>query len=271
MSKTKEQIYRIIFEHDTPAGRWFDICLIILVLLSVITIMLETVEEYYAIHSKLFYILEWMFTGIFTIELLLRLYSAPKKMSYLFSFYGAIDVISVIPTYLATIIPGAQAFIIIRALRLLRVFRILKLSQYTSAGTQLKLAIYSSRTKIIVFIFFVVTLVTIMGTGMYYIEGPQSGFTSIPTSIYWAIVTMTTVGYGDITPLTTLGQFLSAALMIMGYGVIAVPTGIISTEMSKLDKQQEDKGCDVCKSFSENEAANFCYNCGKKLNSNLKN
>ena len=270
MSKTKKQIYRIIFEHDTPLGKGFDICLIILVLLSVLTIMLETVQDYYVSHSKLFYILEWMFTGIFTIELALRLYSAPKKLSYLFSFYGLIDVISVIPTYLATVLPGAQAFIIIRALRLLRVFRILKLSQYTNAGSQLKQAIYSSRTKIIVFIFFVITLVTIMGTGMYYIEGPKNGFTSIPTSIYWAIVTMTTVGYGDITPLTTLGKFLSAALMITGYGVIAVPTGIISTEMSKIDRYQEEKGCEICKS-SKDEVANYCYNCGKKLSLNSKN
>ncbi|MCO4754453.1 MAG: ion transporter, partial [Bacteriovoracaceae bacterium] len=178
MGNLKQKLYKIIFEHDTPKGKAFDICLIVLVILSIFTIMLETVQTYWVPYKDIFYYLEWFFTGVFTLELALRLYSTPSKKKYLLSFYGIIDVISVLPTYLATLIPGAQAFIIIRALRLLRIFRVLKLSHYTTAGTQLKRALIASRAKIVVFILFVLTLVTIMGTGMYYIEGPKHGFTS---------------------------------------------------------------------------------------------
>ena len=263
----KQKLYQIIFEHDTPAGKAFDIGLIICVLASVLAVMLETVRSIFVPHKFLFYWVEWFFTLLFTVELALRLYCAPNKLRYLRSFYGIIDVLSILPTYLSMFIPGAQAFIIIRAMRLLRVFRILKLSNYTSAGIHLRQAVFAAKPKIVVFIFFVVTLVTIVGTLIYYIEGRENGFTSIPKSIYWAVVTMTTVGYGDITPLTTLGQFLSALLMITGYGVIAVPTGILSTEMAKIERE-EAQGCEVCEKLSnqaEGQKPNYCHHCGKKF------
>lgn len=259
----REKIYKIIFEHDTPAGRAFDVALIVLVLGSVLAVMLETVKSFYSEYREVFFYLEWFFTVLFTIELILRLYSTDKKLKYMMSFYGIIDTLSVLPTYLAILIPGAQAFLIVRIFRLLRIFRILKLSNYITAGANLSAAMKSSRPKIIVFILFVISLVTIVGATIYFIEGGKNGFTSIPKSIYWAIVTMTTVGYGDIAPVTTLGQVLSAVLMILGYGVIAVPTGIISTEMAKLDKK--DRPCPECESALES-GHNFCPNCGRSLN-----
>lgn len=260
----KSRIYRVIFEHDTGAGKLFDVLLIIAVLLSVLAVMLETVQSLFSNYQKAFYSIEWFFTILFTIELIFRLYCSPNRWKYVASFYGMIDVIAIAPTYFSLFFPGAQAFLIIRAMRLLRVFRILKLNHYTNAGTQLSTAILASRPKIIVFLFFVTTLITIVGTVMYYLEGPQNGFTSIPKSIYWAVVTMTTVGYGDITPSTTLGQLLSAILMITGYGVIAVPTGILSSEMSKLERREPP--CEVCE-IKLNPSPNYCPHCGRALNS----
>lgn len=269
LSQFKQRTYTIIFEHGTKAGRAFDIALIICVLVSVFTVMLETVQTLFSQYKEMFFWVEWFFTGVFTVELALRLYCAPKRWAYVKSFYGVIDILAILPTYLAYLVPGAQSFIIIRAMRLLRVFRILKLSNYTDAGKQLAKAMNASRPKIIVFIFFVVTLVTIVGTLIFYIEGRQNGFTSIPKSIYWAIVTMTTVGYGDITPLTPLGQFLSSILMITGYGVIAVPTGILSTEMAKLEKIDsvpEAPACSFCAETKKIYAqAKHCFECGARL------
>ena len=240
----KEKLYIIIFEHDTKAGKAFDVCLILAVLLSVITVMLETVEAIEKNYASFFIAIEWFFTFIFTIELILRLYCLNKKRKYLFSFYGLVDLISILPSYLAAILPGGQSFLIVRTLRMLRVFRIFKLKSYTKAGIKLSDALAASLPKIVVFLRFVLTLVVIIGAIMYMIESRESGFTSIPKSIYWAIVTMTTVGYGDITPQTIIGQVLSSLLMLTGYGIIAVPTGLVTAELTK--KIQETKTCPHC-------------------------
>ena len=261
----KDRLYQIIFEHNTRSGKNFDIALILLVVLSMLAIMLETVEGLWYNYYKLFYYFEWFFTIIFSVEFILRLYCAPSKKDYILSFYGIIDIISVLPSYLSFFIPGAQAFLIIRAMRLMRLFRIFKLTNYTNAGSQLKEAVAASKPKIIVFVFFVVTFVTIVGTAMFYVEGRENGFSSIPKSIYWAVVTMTTVGYGDIAPLTPLGQLLSAVLMITGYGVIAVPTGIISTEMAKAERTNKHMGCSLCQDSNAPLEGRFCMSCGKKL------
>ena len=258
----REKLYKIIFEHDTPAGRSFDIWLITFVLISVIIVMLETVEAYAASFSKIFLYLEWFFTIIFTIELMLRLYCSPKPFRYLFSFYGIVDVLAIIPTYISFLIPGAQSFLVIRSLRMLRIFRILKLHTYTRAGQILTDAMLASKAKIIVFLAVIISLVFIIGALMYLVEGKESGFTSLPKSVYWAIVTMTTVGYGDITPQSALGQIISSILMIIGYGVIAVPTGIISAEMAKGDYIKRCPHCDH--RILETEAS-FCSRCGKQV------
>lgn len=258
----KEKVYEVIFEHDTTAGKLFDIVLILMVILSVIVVMLETVQSLWINYQNTFIFLEWVFTITFTLELLFRLYCSPRKLKYLLSFYGFIDLVSIIPTYLTFIFPSARAFLIIRSMRILRLFRILKLSRFVNAGSQLQSALAGSREKIIVFIFFITILVIIMGSAMFYIESPESGFTSIPVSIYWAIVTMTTVGYGDIAPVTALGKFVSAFLMLMGYGIIAVPTGIISSEMNKTKKEDACPACPLAK-----EEDNFCRKCGKPTRS----
>lgn len=258
----KQKIYQIIFGHETKWGKQFDIWLIVLVMASVFVVMLETVESLSHTYGTVFIILEWIFTILFTLELFLRLYCLDKKFKYVFSFYGLVDIISILPSYLSFFIPGAQNFIIVRAFRMLRIFRILKLNQYTEAGHQLQSAMLASRAKITVFLGFIITSVLIIGALMYLIEGAESGFTSIPKSVYWAIVTMTTVGYGDITPQTVPGQILSSALMIIGYGVLAVPTGIVTAEMTKQNMSHQE--CQSCKSKSSMQAK-FCQNCGTKL------
>jgi voltage-gated potassium channel len=258
----KDKIYKIIFEHDTKTGKAFDIWLIIFVFLSVLAVMLETVDSLSSNYSRFFNIIEWFFTILFSIELILRLYCSPRPLKYLLSIYGFVDLIAILPAYVSFFIPGSQGFLVIRALRMLRIFRILKLNNYTRAGAQLTEALSNSRPKIIVFLVFIITMVLIIGSMMFLIEGKDSGFTSIPKSVYWAIVTMTTVGYGDITPQTPLGQILSSVLMIIGYGVIAVPTGIISAEIAKSDKGVICKNC----SFNNiNTDAVFCTKCGEKL------
>ena len=196
----KEKLYKIIFEHDTKTGKTFDIWLIIFVFLSVLAVMLETVDSINLEYFQLFNIIEWFFTILFSLELILRLYCSPKPFKYLLSVYGLVDLIAIIPAYVGFLIPGSQSFLIIRALRMLRIFRILKLNNYMKAGAQLTGALSNSRPKIIVFLMFIVTIVLIIGSMMFLIEGKESGFTSIPKSVYWAVVTMTTVGYGDITP-----------------------------------------------------------------------
>jgi voltage-gated potassium channel len=233
----RKKLYIIIFRSDTPAGKLFDMMLLVVILLSIASVFLESISSIRTEYGNVILIAEWIFTVLFTLEYLLRIYSSHKPLKYIFSFYGLIDLITFIPTYLSLFFVGAQYLVVIRAFRLLRVFRILKLTRFMYEGNILKTALKASAYKIVVFLTSVITLVTIIGTLMYIIEGEASGFTSIPVSIYWAIVTITTVGYGDISPHSPLGQLLASILMIIGYGIIAVPTGIVSVEMAKAIKK----------------------------------
>ena len=228
-------MYHVIFESDTPAGKAFDVALLIAIVLSILVVTLESVSWIRVDYSVLIKTAEWVFTVLFTIEYALRIYCAPRRLRYVRSFYGIIDLISIIPTYLSLFVAGTQYALVIRSLRLLRVFRVLKLTHFLGEAEVLRKAMHQSVAKIIVFLGVVITMVFIVGALMYLIEGPENGFTSIPTSVYWAVVTLTTVGYGDIAPRTVAGQTLATIVMIMGYGIIAVPTGIVSVEMSRAD------------------------------------
>lgn len=266
----RQLIHEIIFEADTRAGKAFDIALLILIGLSIIVVALETVESINARYSQLFLILEWTLTILFSLEYVLRIYSILKPWKYILSFYGIVDLLSILPTYLSLFFTGSHYLVTIRALRFLRVFRVLKLGNYLAESKILVTAIQNSRTKIIVFLGAVLTVVLIIGSAMYLIEGDAgSGFTSIPRSLYWAIVTITTVGYGDIAPVTPLGQFLSAVLMIMGYGVLAVPTGIVSVELSHAQADAERKlntqSCPSCSREGHDTDAEYCKFCGSEL------
>lgn len=262
----KRKLYSVIFKSDTPAGKLFDLVLLLLISLSILSVFLESVASFRFKYLTYIYIAEWFFTIIFTLEYALRIYISPKPLKYIFSFYGFIDLIAFLPGYLSILFAGSQYLVVVRAFRLLRVFRILKLSRYLYEGNILRKALQASMYKITVFISSVVTLVTIIGTLMYIIEGDKSGFTSIPTSIYWAIVTITTVGYGDISPQTPLGQFLASILMIIGYGIIAVPTGIVSVEMARATDEARAK-CPVCHASIYPADAIYCSHCGNILNS----
>jgi len=261
----KEKLKVIIFGTETPAGKYFDLILISSILISVLIVMLDSVSIYSEKYEYIFNYLEWIFTILFTIEYCLRIYCIRRAGSYIFSFFGIIDFLALVPTYLELILPGANVFSVIRVLRVLRVFRILKLVQFMGEANLLIRAMKSSRRKIFVFLFFVINLVIILGSIMYLVEGEASGFDSIPRSIYWAIVTLTTVGYGDISPSTNLGQFFAAVIMIMGYVIIAVPTGIVATEM-RFSKKRKTKTCIVCNDEKQNLNAKFCNNCGAKTN-----
>jgi len=265
MKSTKQKIYEIIFEADTPSGKFFDVSLLIIILISVALVILESVPSIFKSNEAILKILEWIITVIFTIEYILRVAIVKKPLKYIFSFYGIIDFLSVIPTYLGLVIIGSHSLVVIRILRLLRVFRILKLTRYTYAGRSLARAIWASRAKISVFIFFVVILVIVVGTIMYIVEGPQHGFTSIPRGIYWAIVTLTTVGYGDISPETGVGQFFASIVMIMGYAIIAVPTGIVTAEIIS-PTLANTQVCPQCLYPSHDDDAEFCKKCGAEIN-----
>jgi voltage-gated potassium channel len=266
MSSTKQKIYEIIFEADTPAGKLFDVALLFVIIISVALVLLESVPAIRDNHYQLLRILEWCITIIFSIEYMLRVAIVKKPLRYIFSFYGIIDLLSVLPTYIGLVIAGSHSLVVIRILRLLRVFRILKLTRYTLAGRSLAKAIWNSREKISVFIFFVTMLVIIIGTIMYLVEGPEHGFTSIPRGIYWAIVTLTTVGYGDISPGTPLGQFIASIVMIMGYAIIAVPTGIVTAEIINPTSEKNTQVCPQCLHPSHDDDAVFCKKCGSRLN-----
>lgn len=261
----RRQVHEIIFEADTFSGKLFDVALLIAILGSILAVMLESVESIYDKYGPLLRGIEWGFTILFTIEYIARIISVKKPQKYIYSFYGLIDLLSVIPTYLSLVIVGPQYFAVIRTVRLLRVFRILKLTRYLGEASLLISALRASRAKIIVFIGAVLTVVVIMGTLMFLIEGKESGFTSIPTSIYWAIVTLTTVGYGDIAPDTVVGQVLASIIMILGYGVIAVPTGIVSAEMVKPTKKTNTQSCPSCSREGHEDNAVHCKFCGQKL------
>jgi voltage-gated potassium channel len=267
LSGNRLKLYEIIFEADTPAGKTFDIILLSCIVTSVIIVILESVNVFKNRFGDELRIIEWIFTLIFTVEYLARLWTVPYKRKYIFSFFGVIDLLSVLPTYLGFFFAGAQSLMVIRSLRLLRIFRIFKLSRYIGEGQNLARAMKASQHKIIVFLLTVLTSVIIFGTFMYMIEGPENGFTSIPKSIYWAIVTMTTVGYGDIAPQTAIGQTLASVIMILGYGIIAVPTGIVSAEMVQMKSREKlsTQVCPHCLKEGHDTDAIHCKFCGGTL------
>jgi voltage-gated potassium channel len=259
-------LHTIIFEAETPAGKLFDIVLLIFILLSVSAILLESVVPIKEKYGNLLTIVEWFFTIAFTLEYIVRLLSVSNPLRYAKSFLGLVDFISIIPTYLSLFIPGSQALIIIRIVRLLRVFRIFKLVHFLQEAGVLANALKASRNKVIVFVLGVFCIVVIMGTVMYLIEGPVNGFTNIPTSMYWAVVTLTTVGYGDIAPQTSIGQFIASLIMILGYGIIAVPTGIVTTEIVQASRKPLlTEACPNCGQEGHDLDAKFCKFCGEKL------
>ena len=265
MNLIREKIKIIIFGTDTKGGKIFDLLLIITIVLSIITVLLDSVDYYRIRYGSLFYAAEWTFTILFTAEYLLRIYSIRKPLSYIFSLFGIIDFLAIIPTYISLLMPGTEVFAVIRILRVLRIFRVLKLVQFMGEADQLKKAMVASRRKILVFLFSVVNIVIILGAIMYLVEGEAAGFDSIPRSIYWAIVTLTTVGYGDISPITNLGQGIAAMVMIMGYGLIAVPTGIVTSEITFAAIRKKGQKCIVCNKEGIENSAKFCSDCGSKL------
>lgn len=262
----RQRINIIIHGVNTPAGKFFDIVLLAVILLSVLLVLLETVQDLDDKFHDTLILLEWIITVFFTIEYILRVVSTQKPLKYIFSFYGIIDFISILPMYLSFFIPSTKILSVVRALRLLRLFRILNLGKFTGQASELKLAINASRTKITVFVFFVFIISILLGAVMYVVESEEGGFTSIPTSIYWCIVTLTTVGYGDIAPITPLGKFIASFIMILGYGIIAVPTGIVTAEIAGSKKKLFAPNCPNCKSQPLSDSAKFCHNCGTKLN-----
>jgi voltage-gated potassium channel len=265
----KNKLHEIIYEADTPSGKLFDVVLLIFILLSIVLVMLESVDyignKYYGILN----ILEWIITILFTFEYIARIICVKKPKAYIFSFYGIIDFISTIPKYLSLFFVGTHSLVAIRALRLLRVFRILKLTRYIGESTNFGRALKRSRVKVAVFLSFVLVLCIILGTVMYLIEGDKdSGFSSIPRSVYWAIVTLTTVGYGDIAPVSALGQSIASLIMILGYGIIAIPTGIVTSEMTKSERNNIPKNTQSCTNCMESyhtDDAQFCHKCGHPL------
>jgi voltage-gated potassium channel len=263
------KLHEIIYEADTPMGKLFDVVLLVLILLSIVLVMLESVQDIDAKYHKILYFGEWVITIFFTIEYIARIITVKKPRAYIFSFYGIIDFLSTIPLYISFLFAGSSFLLSVRALRLLRVFRILKLARYVGEATKLRRALISSRAKILVFLFAVLVIAVIAGTLMYIIEGPENGFNSIPKSVYWCIVTLTTVGFGDIAPVTPLGQLLATVIMILGYGIIAVPTGIVSAEYTKsTDKDYvhvNTQACRNCGAQRHRDDSKYCHRCGDEL------
>lgn len=262
MTTTKKKLYSIIFENQTPAGRRFDIILLWCIMISVLIAMLDSVASLNGRFGFAFYLIEWFFTILFTIEYLFRIYASAKRMRYVFTFWGIVDLLAILPAYISLLFTGSQYFVIVRIFRLLRVFRILRLVRFNREANVLISALRSSGFKISIFMSTVVTIVVLLGTIMYVVESPEHGFTSIPQSIYWAVITVTTVGYGDIVPHTVLGKFISSFAMIIGYAIIAVPTGIVTVEMSK--SNEEKASCMEC-GYKNIISANFCNQCGNNL------
>lgn len=274
----RARLHEIIYEADTPEGKLFDVILLVVILASIVFVMLESIKEFDERYHNFLNIAEWIITIVFSLEYVARIISVKKPFKYIFSFYGIIDFLSTIPKYISLILVGSQVFIALRALRLLRVFRILKLARYLGASNMLANSLKASRAKIFVFLFAVLIVSIIFGTLMYLIEGESSGFTSIPVSVYWCIVTLTTVGFGDITPVTPLGQFIASFIMILGYGIIAVPTGIVSAEYVYQNKSNQPlvqrnpeidlntEACPNCSAEGHKDKAKYCYSCGHELN-----
>lgn len=263
----RARAHEVIFEADTAAGKAFDVGLILTILLSVLVVLLESVAEIRLRHGGLLRTAEWVFTILFTLEYLLRLVCVERPAHYARSFFGVVDLLAILPTYVSMLVPGAQAMTVIRTLRLLRVFRVLKLASYVRESEQLMRALIASRRKIAVFLFAVASMVVIFGSLMYLVEGPEHGFSSIPRGIYWAVVTLTTVGYGDISPETPLGQAIAACIMILGYGIIAVPTGIVTAELTRglASPGVSTRACPACGSTGHDALAGYCKLCGERL------
>lgn len=268
---SRERLYEVIFGYDTPAGRLFDIVLIVMIVVSVTAVLADSIAGIHQIYGVYLLWLEWVFTLLFTIEYGLRIYSSPEKRAYIFSFYGLIDLFSILPTYIAFLFPSAQFLVVIRAMRVLRVFRILKLFRYMGEANLLYTALVQARRKIFIFLFTVLTMMVVFGAFMFIIEGPENGFSNIPESIYWAIVTITTVGYGDISPQTGLGKILASLAMICGYAIIAVPTGIIGAELMTEYQQRarrdvdQSRKCVNCGATGHDLDARYCKYCGDRV------
>ena len=266
-SHLKDKLFTVIFEADTRAGRYFDQGLLVAILISLLVVMMDSVDGLAGRYKSFLTSLEWVFTVLFSIEYLLRLYSAKNRWKYALSFFGLVDLMAILPTYLALFFPELNAFLAVRVLRMLRIFRVFKLTSYISEVAMLATAMRESRRKILVFLSVVLTVVMVMGTLMYVIEGPANGFTSIPVSIYWAVTTMTTVGFGDIAPKTDLGRFISSLMMLMGWGTLAVPTGIVTTEMAvtRLGGRATTRTCGQCLTEGLGAEDVFCRYCGDRL------
>ncbi len=260
----RQRLHEIIFESETRAGKIFDLLLLGLIILSVVVVLLDSVPSQQAAYGDLLVGLEWVFTLLFTLEYILRLLSVRRPLRYATSFFGLIDLLAILPTYISLLVPGTQYFLVIRMVRLLRVFRILKLTEYLHESSQLWRALVASRRKISVFLLAVIILVIIIGASMYVVEGADSGFSNIPISMYWAIVTLTTVGYGDIAPVTALGQMLASIVMLLGYAIIAIPTGIVTLELSR-PTAITNQACLVCGRQGHDQDAAFCKYCGGGL------
>jgi len=264
--RIKEKLHEIIFEADTKEGKLFDVILLVLIFMSVFLVILSSVDSIYINNKLIFQNLEWLFTFLFTIEYILRIYSVKRPFSYIFSFMGIVDFLAIIPTYLVFLFPPIRFLVDIRVVRLIRIFRVFKLSRFLKGARTMEVALKSSRPKIVVFLLSVVILVIILGTLMFIVEGKQNGFENIPKSIYWAIVTLTTVGYGNVVPATVVGKIISSVVMILGYGIIAVPTGIVSVEMSKNFDKISTQSCKSCSKEGHDSNAVHCKFCGDLLN-----
>ena len=266
LSSWRSKLHEIIFEADTPAGKAFDVALIVCIVLSALCVMLDSMREVRTRYGDALNQVEWAFTLLFTAEYLLRLVAVRRPLQYAVSFYGIVDLLSILPTYISLWVADTHYLLVIRLLRILRIFRVLKLATYMGEAQLLTRAIQASRRKIGVFFFAILTLVVILGSIMYVVEGENNGYTSIPRSIYWAIVTLTTVGYGDISPKTDLGQFISSLVMILGYAIIAVPTGIVTVEMANAFKQPRNtQVCPACAAEDHDDDAVYCKRCGSHL------
>ena len=263
----RNRLHEVIFESNTSAGKAFDIFLLISILGSIVVVMFDSVAPLHSRYGEIFFIIEWVFTVLFTMEYLLRLISVKKPLKYFFSFLGLVDLLAIVPMYLSLFLAGAQSLLVLRALRLLRIFRIFKLTHFLSEMSFLGAALRSSAKKISIFMLVVIAIVVILGSIMYLVEPAENGFINIPESIYWAIVTITTVGYGDIAPITPTGKFIASLIMLIGYGIIAVPTGILTTEIALMtrSKKHGSEVCPGCGKEGHDENAVFCKYCGEKL------
>ncbi len=267
--KLKHTLYLVIFGTDTPAGKRFDVILISAILMSVFALMLDSVEDISQAYRTLFLIIEWLFTLLFTIEYMVRIYCSPRPSRYIFSFYGLIDLVSVLPSYLSLFFPGANYLLVVRLFRVLRIFRVLKLVRYLTEANVLLRSLMSAKRKILVFFTSVLVLSTVFGSLMYIVEGGENGFSSIPKSIYWTIVTITTVGYGDITPHTNIGQVIAALAMLTGYSIIAIPTGILTAELSQeIQRERTEHVCGSCGKRGHEIEALYCFACGGEIELN---